>query len=169
MPSDEGTAWALARQTGNTCCTHAEAQDYVRALVFSAYLCILVTMQINEDMRPMFELHAQLCQALANEHRLAILYSLKDGEKCVSDLATELDIAVPNVSQHLRVLRQRLLVRARKEGQTVYYSITNPKFIQACTLIRQALLEQHRAEGQSLLAADVAAELTAGAAVSETL
>ena len=109
----------------------------------------------------MFALHAQLCQALANEHRLVILYSLKDGEKCVTDLATELEIAVPNVSQHLRVLKQRLLVRARKEGQTVYYSITNPKFIQACALIRQALLEEHRAEGQSLLAAGIAEEMTA--------
>jgi len=109
----------------------------------------------------MFILHAQLCQALANEHRLAIMYALKDGEMCVGDLATELDISIPNVSQHLRILKQRLLVRSRKEGQTVYYSITNPKFIQACALIRQALLEEHRAEGQSLLAAGIAEEMTA--------
>jgi ArsR family transcriptional regulator, virulence genes transcriptional regulator len=104
-------------------------------------------------MRPIFEMHAELCKALASEHRLAILYYLKDGEKCVGDIAQELDISVHLVSQHLRILRQRLLVRARKEGQTVYYSITNPKFIQACSLIRQALIEQHSAEGQSLRAA----------------
>jgi len=109
----------------------------------------------------MFVLHAQLCQALANEHRLAIMYALKDGEMCVGDLAAELDSSIPNVSQHFRILKQRLLVRSRKEGQTVYYSITNPKFIQACALIRQALLEQHRAEGQSLLAAGIAEEMTA--------
>jgi ArsR family transcriptional regulator, virulence genes transcriptional regulator len=105
------------------------------------------------DLRPIFEMHAELCKALASEHRLAILYYLKDGEKCVGDVAQELDISVHLVSQHLRILRQRLLVRARKEGQTVYYSITNPKFIQACSLIRQALIEQHSAEGQSLRAA----------------
>ena len=104
-------------------------------------------------MRPIFEMHAELCKALASEHRLAILYSLKDGEKCVGDIAQELDVPVHLVSQHLRILRQRLLVRARKEGQTVNYSITNPKFIQACSLIRQALIEQHSAEGQSLRAA----------------
>lgn len=46
-----------------------------------------------------------------------------------------------------------MLVRPRKEGQTVYYSITDPKFIEACSLIRQALLDQHRAEGQSLQSA----------------
>jgi DNA-binding transcriptional ArsR family regulator len=102
------------------------------------------------DMRPLFEMHAEMCQALANQHRLAIMYALKDGEKCVGDLAAELGISVHNVSQHLRILRQRLLVRSRKDGQTVYYSITNPKFVQACALIREALIEEHRAEGESL-------------------
>lgn len=105
-------------------------------------------------MRALFEMHAELCKALASEHRLAILYYLKDGEKCVGDIAAELDISVHLVSQHLRILKQRLLVRSRKEGQTVFYSITNPKFIQACALIRQALIEQHSAEGQSLRAAE---------------
>jgi ArsR family transcriptional regulator, virulence genes transcriptional regulator len=105
------------------------------------------------DLRPLFEMHAEMCQALANPHRLAIMYALKDGEKCVGDLASELDISVHNVSQHLRILRQRLLVRPRKEGQTVYYSVTNPKFVQACGLIREALIEEHQAEGLSLQAA----------------
>lgn len=105
------------------------------------------------DTRPLFEMHADMCQALANKYRLAIMHTLKDGEKCVSDLANELGISVHNVSQHLRILRQRLLVRSRKEGQTVYYSVTNPKFVQACALIREALIEEHSAAGQSLRAA----------------
>ena len=105
------------------------------------------------DARPLHEMHADMCQALANKYRLAIMHILKDGEKCVSDLAAELGISVHNVSQHLRVLRERLLVRPRKEGQTVYYSITNPKFVQACALIREALLEEHSAAGRSLRAA----------------
>jgi ArsR family transcriptional regulator, virulence genes transcriptional regulator len=102
------------------------------------------------DMRPLFAMHADMCQALANQHRLAIMYSLKDGEKCVGDIGAELGISVQNVSQHLRILKERSLVRSRKEGQTVYYSVTNLKFVQACALIREALLEQHKAEGESL-------------------
>jgi ArsR family transcriptional regulator, virulence genes transcriptional regulator len=105
------------------------------------------------DMRPLFLMHSELCKALASEHRLAILYALKDGERCVGDVAAEIGISVHNVSQHLRILKQRQLVRSRKEGQTVYYSITNPKFIEACTLIRQALLEEHQAEGEYLTVA----------------
>src|SRR4030042_2643316 len=93
------------------------------------------------DTRPLFEMHAEMCQALANQHRLAIMHTLKDGEKCVGDLAAELGISVHNVSQHLRILRQRLLLRSRREGQTVYYSVTNHKFVQACALIREGLLE----------------------------
>ncbi len=109
--------------------------------------------QPSEYTRALFEMHADMCQAMANPHRLGIMHALTDGEKCVSDLAAELNISVHNVSQHLRILRERLLVRARKEGQTVYYSVTNPKFVQACALIREGLLEEHRAAGQSLRAA----------------
>jgi len=107
------------------------------------------------DLQPVFHAHAELCKALASEHRLAILYTLSTGERCVSDLAAEVGISVHNVSQHLRLLKERRLVQSRKEAQTVYYSITNPKFIQGCTLIRQALIEQHQAQGQSLLAAEL--------------
>ena len=81
------------------------------------------------------------------------MYGLKEGEKRVSDIADEIGISVHNVSQHLRVLRQALLVRSRKDGQTVYYSIANPKFMEACGLMRQALLEEHQAEGTALHAA----------------
>jgi DNA-binding transcriptional ArsR family regulator len=105
------------------------------------------------DMRPLFKMHAQVCQALSSEHRLAIMYGLKEGERRVSDIADDLGISVHNVSQHLRILRQALLVRPRKEGQTVYYSIANPKFMEACGLMRQALLEEHQAEGTALHAA----------------
>ncbi len=119
-------------------------------------------MQIKEhvtpapaDLQPVFRAHAELCKALANEHRLAILYTLSQGETCVSDIAAEIGISVHNVSQHLRLLKERRLVGSRKEAQTVYYSITNFKFIQGCTLIRQALIEQHQAQGQSLLAAEL--------------
>jgi DNA-binding transcriptional ArsR family regulator len=107
------------------------------------------------ELRPLFRIHAELCKALANEHRLAILYALSHGERCVNDLASSLDIPPYKVSQHLRILKERMLVQPRKDGQTVYYSITNPGFIKGCTLIRQALVEQHRAQGESLLAADV--------------
>jgi len=100
-------------------------------------------------------MHAELCKALANEHRQALLHAIGGGEKCVGDLAAEIGISVHNVSQHLRVLKERRLVASRKEGQTVYYHVTSMKFIQACALIREALVEQHLAQGESLQAAEL--------------
>ena len=44
---------------------------------------------------------------------------------------------------------------SRKDGHTVYYHVTNMKFIEACALIRQALVEQHVAQGESLQAAEL--------------
>jgi DNA-binding transcriptional ArsR family regulator len=107
------------------------------------------------ELSQVFKIHADLCKALANEHRLAIIYALSQGEMCVSDLTAEIGLSVHNVSQHLRILQERLLVRPRKDGKRVYYSVTNPKFIQGCTLIRQALVEQFRAANQTLLTADL--------------
>ncbi|HTX69301.1 MAG TPA: metalloregulator ArsR/SmtB family transcription factor [Thermoleophilia bacterium] len=121
-----------------------------------------------EELRPLFRMHAELCKALANEHRLAILYELSQGELCVGDLADALDIPLHKVSQHLRILKERMLVEPRKEGQTVYYSITNPKFVEGCTTIRQALVEQYQAQGRSLLAADVLDALQQLSAASKT-
>ena len=107
------------------------------------------------ELRQVFKIHADLCKALANEHRLAIMYALSQGEMCVTDLTAEIGLSVHNVSQHLRILQERLLVRPRKEGKRVYYSVTDLKFIQACTLIRQALVEQLRAANGTLLTADL--------------
>jgi DNA-binding transcriptional ArsR family regulator len=108
----------------------------------------------SADLKAVYRMHAELCKALANEHRQAILHAIGDGEKCVGDLAAEIGISVHNVSQHLRVLKERRLVTSRKDGQTVYYRVTNMKFIQACALIRQALVEQHLAQGESLQAVE---------------
>ena len=114
-----------------------------------------VSIRMPEELWTLFEMHAELCKALANEHRLAILHALGPGEMCVGDLALTLGIPIHKVSQHLRILKERMLVRPRKEGKTVYYSITNPRFIEGCTLIRQALIEEHQAAGRSLRAAEL--------------
>ena len=107
------------------------------------------------DLKPLFRMHAELCKAMANEHRQAILHTICGDEKCVSDLAAEIGISVHNVSQHLRVLKERRLVTSRKDGQTVYYRVTNQKFMEACALMRQALIEQHQEQGETLQAAEL--------------
>ena len=60
-----------------------------------------------------------------NEARLKILYLLEEEkELCPCDLSDILGMTVPAVSQHLRKLKDGNIVETRKEGQTIYYSLT---------------------------------------------
>ncbi|OFX35406.1 MAG: hypothetical protein A2Z07_05285 [Armatimonadetes bacterium RBG_16_67_12] len=103
-------------------------------------------MKDNLQDRSLFELHAQVCQALGNAKRLEILDALRSRERSVSELTGTLGIRKANVSQHLSVLRAKGIVVARREGQTIFYRLATPKVIQACDLMRQVLLEylEHR-------------------------
>ena len=89
-----------------------------------------------------FELHAALCETLANPVRLRILSLLKEGEMSVNELARQLGIPQANVSQHLSVLRERNVLSTRREGVSIYYRIAYPKIIKACELVREVLFEQ---------------------------
>ncbi len=102
-------------------------------------------MKKKEKLDPeIFKVHAEFCGVLASATRIMIMWLLADGEKSVSELATELDLSVPNVSQHLRVMRDRGAVVFRKEGQNVYYRVANENFITGYMYIREGLLERMR-------------------------
>jgi len=88
------------------------------------------------------EMQADLCKTLGSPTRIAILKSLEDGEKTVGQLCRQLVLNQANVSQHLAVLRNRRMVVTRKSGKNVYYQVSNPKIVKACTLMREVLLEQ---------------------------
>lgn len=66
---------------------------------------------------------AAIFAALGEPTRLRIVHALSGGELCVSDLAAALGLAVPAVSQQLRVLRDLRIVRNRRAGKTVYYTL----------------------------------------------
>ena len=62
--------------------------------------------------------------AASNETRLRILYVLhRAGELCVCDLADIFEITQPSVSRHLKILREKALVEAHRDAQTIYYSV----------------------------------------------
>jgi ArsR family transcriptional regulator len=86
-------------------------------------------------------LHAQICQALADPKRIALLYTLDRGPQCVTDLAEALDAPQPTVSYHLKVLRERGLAVAQPEGTTVYYSLADRRIIEALDLLRSMLAD----------------------------
>lgn len=82
-----------------------------------------------EDLRELTELHdmaahaCELLKAMANEWRLMILCQLSEGEKSVTELQNLLGLSQSALSQHLAVLRREKMVSARKDAQSVFYSL----------------------------------------------
>jgi DNA-binding transcriptional ArsR family regulator len=88
------------------------------------------------------ELHAQFCQALADPTRIMLLYTLAEGPRNVGELATELKLSQPNVSRHLKVLRERGMAVATREGASVVYSLADKRVLKALDLMRELLGDQ---------------------------
>jgi DNA-binding transcriptional ArsR family regulator len=78
---------------------------------------------------------AAVARALGDPKRLCVLESLAAGEVSVGDLAIRVSCQVPNMSQHLAVLRAAGLVTARRDGNTVYYRLSDPRILEACHLL----------------------------------
>ncbi len=78
---------------------------------------------------------AAVARALGDPKRLCVLESLAAGEVSVGDLAIRVSCQVPNMSQHLAVLRSAGLVTARRDGNTVYYRLSDPRVLEACHLL----------------------------------
>ncbi|MEZ5831925.1 MAG: metalloregulator ArsR/SmtB family transcription factor [Dongiaceae bacterium] len=68
---------------------------------------------------------AEFLRTMANENRLAILCALSEGSCSVGELAERLGASQPNVSQHLAKLKSLQLVRARRDGTTILYSLAS--------------------------------------------
>lgn len=105
-----------------------------------------------------YELQAEISKTLANPIRLAILHSLRDKEKTVNELAMLLGVRQSNLSQHLAVLRQRGIVKTRKQGASIFYRVFNPKINQACDIVREVLMDQLRQKQE--LASNYSSEIT---------
>lgn len=68
---------------------------------------------------------ADLFKVFGDPTRIRILYALSAGELCVCDIASVLSMTQSAISHQLRVLKQTKLVKFRREGKTVYYSLAD--------------------------------------------
>lgn len=100
------------------------------------------------------QLHAEICAALADPKRIMILYELVPGPRNVTELVAALGIPQPQASRHLKVLRERGMVSAERQGTTVSYSLTDPRIIQALDLLRAVLASKLRSQAALAETAD---------------
>ncbi len=107
-------------------------------------------MTVNVKHR-LFETLAILGKALSNAIRLELLDFLAQGERSVERLAGLANVSVANASQHLQILFRTGLVTKRKEGQNVYYALSDDSIVTLLGEMR-AVAERNIAEMERLIA-----------------
>ncbi len=111
----------LARLIESGRCQATEAPEYASEL---KHVAEKVT---NAEM---IGKQSKFFKALADETRLKILKILQAQEMCVCEVMVALDLTQPTASHHLGLLENAGLVKARKEGKWVFYSIVDHKLIE---------------------------------------
>jgi rhodanese-related sulfurtransferase/predicted transcriptional regulator len=77
----------------------------------------------------MYDGLSKLLKALSNPFRLEIIEMLSQGEKSVEGIVQTTNLSIANASQHLQILKNNNIVKSRKEGHYVYYSLISDDFL----------------------------------------
>jgi DNA-binding transcriptional ArsR family regulator len=94
---------------------------------------------MDAQTREKAKLRAEVCQVFGNFNRILILWVLDDREMSVSDIAETIDASLQNTSQHLRLMKHRGILAARRDGHSVYYRIDGHELLEGCPILRQAM------------------------------
>ncbi|MFF0080079.1 ArsR/SmtB family transcription factor [Streptomyces canus] len=104
---------------------------------------------------PLYQLKAEFFKTLGHPARIRVLELLSEREHAVAEMLPEVGIEPAHLSQQLAVLRRANLVKTRKEGSTVYYSLTSPNVAELLRVARTIL--SGVLAGQAELLADLQA------------
>jgi DNA-binding transcriptional ArsR family regulator len=104
---------------------------------------------------PLYQLKAEFFKTLGHPARIRVLELLSEREHAVGEMLPEVGIEAAHLSQQLAVLRRANLVVTRKEGSTVYYSLTSPHVAELLRVARTIL--SGVLAGQAELLADLQA------------
>ncbi len=88
------------------------------------------------------QLHADFCSALADPTRLILLYALASGPRNVSELTNEMSVPQPTISRHLKILRDRGMVLANRQGMNVQYSLADSRIVDALDTLRAIMRDR---------------------------
>ncbi len=100
--------------------------------------------------RPIYQVKAEFFKTLGHPARIRVLEVLRDGERPVSELIPEVGIEPSHLSQQLAVLRRANLVRTRKVGSSVFYSVSDPRIFELLE-VAKAILTSSLTETRELL------------------
>ena len=112
-------------KNGMECCDCTQVHDDIVSEV---------TSQLPDD-EILYDL-AELFKVFGDSTRIKILYALSERELCVCDIADSLSMTQSAISHQLRILKEKHLVKARRDGKTIYYSLADAH---VATIISQGL------------------------------
>jgi ArsR family transcriptional regulator len=87
---------------------------------------------MSQDLRNFVEEEAEIHQILSNPSRLLILRSLSKQELSVGEIAEAIGATLQNTSQHLRLMKNKGVLEARRDGQTIIYQISTSEIGENC-------------------------------------
>ena len=98
---------------------------------------------VNEKMPEEDELYdlAELFKVFGDSTRIRILFVLFESEVCVCDLAEALNMTQSAISHQLKILKQSKLVKSRREGKSVFYSLADGHVRTICAQGREHIEE----------------------------
>ncbi len=106
-------------------------------------ICIAIPLYSELAMDPisMMNFRSTVFKALGDPSRLKILEFLRTGEKCACDIVPTVGFAQPTVSRHLKVLIDCGILKRRKEGNKMLYSVTSRKVYDLVDLVDPHLID----------------------------
>jgi len=98
----------------------------------------------------LFERQAEIAKAVAHPLRIAIIDFLRDGERCVCDIAGHIGSERSNVSRHLGVMVRAGVLNCRKDGLKVFYNLRTPCVADFLSCVVRVLKHQAEESGKFL-------------------
>ena len=92
---------------------------------------------------------ADICAALADYHRMLLLYAVADKPQNVSELVRRVGLSQPAVSRHLRIMRESGVVMSERRGKSIFYIVTDRRIIEAMDLLRSSLTEHMQQQSET--------------------
>jgi len=100
-----------------------------------------------------YEMQARVIGALAHPIRVAIVDLLKDGEVCVCEIAERIGVERSNTSRHLSVMLKAGVLKTRKDGLQVYYSLRSPCVLNFLACATRAIEQNLKAQSRAMASA----------------
>ena len=121
---------------------------YVIIFTIYIHLCTYVDLNNLTLSQEINHLHANICSAISEPNRILLLYAVSEKPRNVNALADAVGIRQSAASRHLKVLKERGLIHANRDGASVIYTLTDDRLIHALDLLREVMFDQlaHRVD-----------------------